>query len=178
MSMFWMPKLQETFNVIPALACNGITQPYWEENFVYPTDNSDAPTTKTTTAGAKTTTTTTAASTPTSSTCTSGSYGLGNGDGYNGACCQDQSDCQDDCISGKCNGPKNPNSPTTTKAATKTKTTKASTKTTKATKKSSPTSSSCIAGVAGKKKGNGKNGYCCTSSNDCLETCRKGKCSL
>ncbi|KAI8080268.1 uncharacterized protein B0P05DRAFT_490653, partial [Gilbertella persicaria] len=73
MSMFWMPKLQETFNVIPALACNGITQPYWEENFVYPTDNSGAPTTKTTTAGAKTTTTTAAASTPTSSTCTSGS---------------------------------------------------------------------------------------------------------
>ncbi|EIE78305.1 hypothetical protein G6F46_000370 [Rhizopus delemar] len=36
MTMFWLPKLQKVFNVIPALACNNVTQPYWEEQFVYP----------------------------------------------------------------------------------------------------------------------------------------------
>ncbi|KAI9247358.1 hypothetical protein BY458DRAFT_484152 [Sporodiniella umbellata] len=67
--------------------------------------------TKTTTATktqttATTKTTTTKTSTPTTNpNCTSGSFGLGNGDGYNGYCCKDQSDCVDDCVSGKCNGP-------------------------------------------------------------------------
>lgn len=171
MSMFWMPKIQATFNVLPALTCNNILQPYWEENFVYPKEGS-APA-ATTTAPSKTITS--AAPTSTSSTCTSGSFGLGNGDGYNGACCKDQSDCQDDCISGSCNGLANPAKPTTTttkKAATTTK--KAATTTTK-----KPTASpSCIAGARGKKKGNGKTGYCCSSSDDCLETCRSGTCGL
>lgn len=36
MTMFWLPKLQEIFNVVPALACNNVTQPYWEDQFVYP----------------------------------------------------------------------------------------------------------------------------------------------
>ncbi|PHZ15949.1 glycoside hydrolase/deacetylase, partial [Rhizopus microsporus ATCC 52813] len=36
MSMYWLPKLQSTFNVVSALECNGISQPYWETNFVYP----------------------------------------------------------------------------------------------------------------------------------------------
>jgi hypothetical protein len=197
MSMFWMPRIQKVFNVIPALACNGISQPYWEKNFVYPTDNSGKPpattaTTKSTTAtGTKTTTT--ATSTPTSGACTPGSFGLGNGDGYNGACCKDQSDCMDDCISSTCNGPVNPKA-TTTKTATKTTTTNASTKTTttkttttkatttkKTTTKKTATATataSCIPGARGKKKGNGKTGYCCSSSSDCVETCRSGTCGI
>ncbi|CAO0790882.1 unnamed protein product [Mucor circinelloides] len=36
MTMKWMPTLQKVFNVIPALACNNVTNPYWEEQFVYP----------------------------------------------------------------------------------------------------------------------------------------------
>lgn len=84
MSMFWMPKIQSVFNVIPALACNGVSKPYWESNFVYPLDNGGKPpTTTTTTKGS--TKTTTAGSTPTSGdSCTPGSKGLSNGDGYNG----------------------------------------------------------------------------------------------
>ncbi|KAI8642567.1 hypothetical protein BD408DRAFT_387163 [Parasitella parasitica] len=42
MSISWLPKLRQTFNVVPALSCNGITQPYWEESFKYPLfDSSD-----------------------------------------------------------------------------------------------------------------------------------------
>ncbi|KAI8350133.1 hypothetical protein BD560DRAFT_450161 [Blakeslea trispora] len=125
MSMFWLPKLKETFNVIPALSCNGITQPYWEENFVYPISDSSSPSTKTFTT-TKTISTT-----------------------------------------------KGPTSTTFTQTTTKSIST-----TTATTKSTSPTSTSCIAGVAGKKKGNGKTGYCCTTSDDCLETCRSGKCGL
>lgn len=243
MSMFWMPKIQKVFNVIPALSCNNIAQPYWEENFVYPIANS--PPVPTTSSG-PTKTTTTAATTSTSTTCIAGSFGLGKGDGYNGACCNDQSDCLDDCLSGSCNGETNPNAPVTTTVApiptttitpiptgtpstctagslglgkgdgyngacckdqsdclddclsgvcnglvnpVKTTTTKKATTTTKkattTTKKPTTTTTknptataSCIAGARGKKKGNGKTGYCCSSSSDCLETCRSGTCGL
>jgi cobalamin biosynthesis Mg chelatase CobN len=42
----WLPQLQETFNVVPVHECMNISNPYWEENFVYPTeDNSTAPST-------------------------------------------------------------------------------------------------------------------------------------
>jgi len=30
----WLPTIQKVFNVIPALACNDVSQPYWEENWV------------------------------------------------------------------------------------------------------------------------------------------------
>jgi hypothetical protein len=36
----WLPTLQKVFNVIPALACNNVSQPYWE--FVYPLQNMPA----------------------------------------------------------------------------------------------------------------------------------------
>ncbi|KAG1146094.1 hypothetical protein G6F37_002215 [Rhizopus arrhizus] len=36
MTMFWLPKVQKVFNVVPALACNNVTQPYWEQQYVYP----------------------------------------------------------------------------------------------------------------------------------------------
>ncbi|KAG1150846.1 hypothetical protein G6F37_001594 [Rhizopus arrhizus] len=161
MTMHWLPVLEKTFNIIPALSCNGITQPYWETNFVYPTEKSGS---------VPSSTTTSSASTPTSdSSCTAGSYGLGNGDGYKGYCCKDQSDCLDDCIKGQCNGPVN--------TKTTTKNTPAKTTTTK--KDSSPTdTSSCTPGSRGKKRGDGKDGYCCSSSDDCLETCRQGKCGI
>ncbi|KAI8350132.1 hypothetical protein BD560DRAFT_376510 [Blakeslea trispora] len=187
-SMAWMPEIQKVFNVLPALACNGITQPYWEEDFVYPTTNiRPGSSTKTTTTSGSTrtststtTTTTTATSTPIA-TCIAGSSGKKNGDGYKNYCCKTSDDCLDTCIKGKCNGPVNTNIPgdavATQKTTTQT-TTKSISTTTATTKSTSPTSTSCIAGVAGKKKGNGKTGYCCTTSDDCLETCRSGKCGL
>ncbi|RCH97830.1 hypothetical protein CU098_001544, partial [Rhizopus stolonifer] len=173
MSMFWMPKLQETFNVIPALACNDITQPYWETDFVYPTTNIRPTATKTTTTSVATTKTTSTATA--TATCISGSSGKKNGDGYNGYCCTSSDDCLDTCVKGKCNGPTNTKittSSTTTKKATTTTTTK------KATTTTTSGASSCTPGVSGKKNGTGKTGYCCTSSDDCLETCRSGKCGL
>jgi hypothetical protein len=120
MSMFWLPKIQQVYNVVPALACNGVTQPYWEQNFVYPTGNSGTPpatTTTTTTKGTTTTTTgkttatgktttkttttksSTKTATPTGGSCTSGSYGLGNGDGNTGVCCKTSDDCVETCRS-------------------------------------------------------------------------------
>jgi hypothetical protein len=36
MTFNWLPIIQKHFNVIPALACNNVSNPYWEEQFVYP----------------------------------------------------------------------------------------------------------------------------------------------
>ncbi|KAI8639191.1 hypothetical protein BD408DRAFT_372220 [Parasitella parasitica] len=44
MSMKWLPSLQNVFNVLPALACNDVTEPYWED-MVYPLTNQPANTT-------------------------------------------------------------------------------------------------------------------------------------
>ncbi|KAI8080261.1 uncharacterized protein B0P05DRAFT_490636 [Gilbertella persicaria] len=155
MSMFWMPKLQETFTVLPGLACNGISQPYWEENFVYPTGPTSKPNKP-------------SPSNP--SNCDSGSYGLGNGDGYNGACCKDQSDCQDDCISGKCDGPKNPNSSSSSSNY--------DCISGKCDGPSKPdSSSSCKSGYRGKKKGNGPKNACCSTQWDCNDDCVQGRCT-
>ncbi|KAF7724205.1 hypothetical protein EC973_001224 [Apophysomyces ossiformis] len=41
----WLPKMQQTFNVITPHACMNITEPYWETNFVYPTENKNTTTT-------------------------------------------------------------------------------------------------------------------------------------
>lgn len=40
----WLPKIKETFNVVPVHQCMNISQPYWEENFVYPTEQDPQPT--------------------------------------------------------------------------------------------------------------------------------------
>ncbi|KAG2197606.1 hypothetical protein INT47_006669 [Mucor saturninus] len=56
MTMKWLPTLQTVFNVIPAMACNNITQPYWETQYVYPTVNAPAATNVTSSADAATTT--------------------------------------------------------------------------------------------------------------------------
>ncbi|KAI8089481.1 uncharacterized protein BX664DRAFT_385962 [Halteromyces radiatus] len=34
----WLPQIQQTFRVVPFNQCMNISQPYWETNFVYPTD--------------------------------------------------------------------------------------------------------------------------------------------
>ncbi|KAI7865353.1 chitin deacetylase [Spinellus fusiger] len=41
----WLPQLQQVFNVVSVHACMNISQPYWEQNWVYPTEanNSTAP---------------------------------------------------------------------------------------------------------------------------------------
>ncbi|KAG2209908.1 hypothetical protein INT46_010504 [Mucor plumbeus] len=36
MTMKWLPIVKETFNVVSAMSCNNVLQPYWEENFKYP----------------------------------------------------------------------------------------------------------------------------------------------
>lgn len=107
------------------------------------------------------------ASSLTSSSCTAGSQGLAQGDGYNGYCCNTQADCWDDCISGVCNGPVN------------TKTATATTKTTTTTKTaSSPGSSAtCTSGSKGLGKGDGYNGACCATQADCWDDCISGVCN-
>lgn len=35
----WLPQLQQTFKVVPWNQCMNISDPYWETNFVYPTDD-------------------------------------------------------------------------------------------------------------------------------------------
>lgn len=88
MSMFWMPKIQKVFNVIPALACNNVQQPYWESGFIYPLTNSppggSTSTSATSTSTSTTKTTTNTSTSSPSSSCTPGSSGTKLGDGYNG----------------------------------------------------------------------------------------------
>ncbi|KAG1445740.1 hypothetical protein G6F56_009807 [Rhizopus delemar] len=192
MSMHWLPELEENFNILPATSCNGITQPYWEKNFVYPTTGSKS--------DSGSTPTTTDAAQPTSGSCTSGSFGLEKGDGYNGYCCETQADCWDDCISGKCNGPVNTKTTTAAAQPTSGSCTSGSYGLGKgdgykgfccetqadclddcirgSCNGPSKSSVSCTAGSRGKKRGDGKDGYCCSSSDDCQETCRQGICGL
>lgn len=35
----WLPKIQESFNVVSIQQCLNVTQPYWETNWVYPAKN-------------------------------------------------------------------------------------------------------------------------------------------
>ncbi|CAO3701198.1 unnamed protein product [Rhizopus stolonifer] len=118
----------------------------------------------------KPTTTTTSSSTPTSSPgeCTTGSKGLGNGDGYKGYCCEDSDDCFNSCVSGVCDGPIN--TKTTTKTITKT-----ATKTTTTFKATG--TGKCAAGSQGLKNGDGYKGDCCDTSDDCVNACISGVCN-
>lgn len=38
MTEHWLPELQKTFNVVTIQQCMNISQPYWETNWVYPTE--------------------------------------------------------------------------------------------------------------------------------------------
>ncbi|GAN03364.1 hypothetical protein MAM1_0039c02817 [Mucor ambiguus] len=109
-----------------------------------------------------------AAATPVraSSTCISGSSGKGNGNGYNGYCCESSDDCWESCKSGVCNGPilaSRTVSPTLT--------------TSPGPPLSTETIGSCLPGVKGKGNGDGYLGYCCSSSDDCVESCKSGVCN-
>ncbi|KAI8365506.1 hypothetical protein EDC96DRAFT_428755, partial [Choanephora cucurbitarum] len=97
--------------------------------------------------------------------------GKARGDGYNGDCCKTQADCKEECIKGKCNGPKR----VTTKSSSTTKAPSTTKKNT--TTKTTQTPSVCKAGYRGKKKGNGIKGACCSTQKDCKEDCIKGKCN-
>lgn len=52
----WLPTLQQTFNVVTVQACMNVSQPYWEESWVYPTEahNSTTSTTPSSSAGSTT----------------------------------------------------------------------------------------------------------------------------
>lgn len=39
----WLPQVQQVFRVVPWNACMNVSHPYWEENFVYPTDATPNP---------------------------------------------------------------------------------------------------------------------------------------
>ncbi|GAA5808761.1 hypothetical protein MFLAVUS_002157 [Mucor flavus] len=106
-------------------------------------------------------------SNPGATSCYAGSYGLEQGDGYSGYCCKSQADCQDDCISGACNGPVNSKT-TTVKNPTATATATASTATVPGT---------CYPGSSGLKKGDGYSGYCCKDQSDCRDDCIRGTCN-
>ncbi|KAI8373673.1 hypothetical protein BD560DRAFT_394004 [Blakeslea trispora] len=106
--------------------------------------------------------TTTSETVPIDSSCTAGSYGLAQGNGYSGYCCKSQADCQDDCINGTCNGPKAPSGSGNTGSGNT---------------GSSGSSGKCLAGVSGLAKGNGYSGYCCKSQADCQDDCVKGVCN-
>lgn len=38
----WLPKLQESFNVVSIQQCLNVSQPYWETNWVYPTEKDNS----------------------------------------------------------------------------------------------------------------------------------------
>lgn len=45
----WIPTVKKTFNVVSALTCNGVIQPYWETDFKYPAIQNVSTVTNTTT---------------------------------------------------------------------------------------------------------------------------------
>jgi hypothetical protein len=91
-----------------------------------------------------------------SSSCSGGNPGAGNGNGASGACCTTSNDCLDTCNNGMC-GTGGIITTTTTKTTT--------------AKASATNSCSCTSGYSGKANGGGPTGACCTTSNDCVDTC-------
>lgn len=41
----WLPQIKQVFNVVPVHECQNISQPYWESNFVYATEDNSSTTT-------------------------------------------------------------------------------------------------------------------------------------
>lgn len=62
----WLPKLQTSFNVVTIQECLNVAQPYWETNWIYPTEKSNSTISTNTTAISNTTvvSNTTATTTP------------------------------------------------------------------------------------------------------------------
>ncbi|KAI8069404.1 hypothetical protein BC940DRAFT_318255 [Gongronella butleri] len=112
--------------------------------------------------------------TPTSCACTPGYSGLKNGGGPTGACCTSSDDCQDTCNPGGQCGVSGATPTCKTTSTTKTTTTTKTSTTTKTTTTASPTSCACTPGYSGLKNGGGPTGACCTSSDDCQDTCNPG----
>ncbi|KAI9299944.1 hypothetical protein BJ944DRAFT_171609 [Cunninghamella echinulata] len=59
----WLPQVQQAFRVIPFNQCMNISQPYWESNFVYPTDQNPNPASNTSASASITTTSPSASNT-------------------------------------------------------------------------------------------------------------------
>lgn len=80
--------------------------------------------------------------------------GSGSGLGWRGFCCKTDDDCHESCIKGKCNGRVDP-------------------------KYASPIGDgTCVnTGNIGSRTGEGWKDYCCESSDDCRDSCIKGKCT-
>ncbi|OBZ84592.1 hypothetical protein A0J61_07358, partial [Choanephora cucurbitarum] len=76
------------------------------------------------------------------------SFGLANGDGYNGDCCKTNDDCRDACIRGVCNGPAAPGN-----------------------------TGSCKKGYKGLGNGDGPLNACCASDDDCQSACIRSRCT-
>ncbi|KAG0862224.1 hypothetical protein G6F16_012690 [Rhizopus arrhizus] len=94
--------------------------------------------------------------------------GEGEGLGWSGYCCKTSDDCHDACIKGKCNGRINPKlaQPIDDDSSSKGD----------SGKKGS--SKLCTRlNNRGEGKGLGWSGYCCKTSDDCRDTCIKGKCN-
>jgi hypothetical protein len=51
----WLPQLQQNFNVVSIQQCMNVSQPYWETNWVYPTEANNSTTTVTNTTAASST---------------------------------------------------------------------------------------------------------------------------
>ncbi|KAK4509030.1 uncharacterized protein ATC70_007379 [Mucor velutinosus] len=122
---------------------------------------------------------------PTDAVCQSGFKDKKNGKGPEGACCSSQADCQESCISGKCNAPIASSCYTGSNG--------------KALgdgyngaccehsddcwescvsgKCNGPSLASCNQGFSGKKGGKGPKNACCSSNRDCKNSCVKGKCN-
>jgi hypothetical protein len=99
--------------------------------------------------------------------CLSGYCGLGNGTGPTGACCSTSNDCVDTCNSnGMCGTSDGSGSPTFGCSGS-----------TKTISTVNP-SATCTAGYSGKANGAGPTGACCTTSNDCVDTCTNGVCGV
>ncbi|OBZ82000.1 hypothetical protein A0J61_09951 [Choanephora cucurbitarum] len=107
------------------------------------------------------TTTTTNTTTPALTYSNKGTfYNKKRGNSMHGDCFKDQSDCINQCIRGKCNGPVRCTKIITTTIAKPTK-----------------TSSTCKAGFRGLKNGKGRKDACCTTHWDCKEQCIEGRCN-
>ncbi|CEI87202.1 hypothetical protein RMCBS344292_01620 [Rhizopus microsporus] len=83
-----------------------------------------------------------------------GNRGMGTGEGWKDYCCENSDDCRESCIKGKCNGKANPKPPT------------------------DDGSNKCVNPKnRGTGTGKGWKDYCCEDSDDCRDTCIKGKCN-
>lgn len=114
---------------------------------------------------------------PASCKVVSGVCGKSNGNGGTGACCISDNDCKDTCNSSGC-GVSDGSKPQSTCPTGPTTTITITTTTATATSTSTPSTCKVVSGVCGKKNGNGDTGVCCSSDNDCKDTCNSSGCGV